>query len=173
MVGNGRGARLFEFEEGFVGGYLLEGGDVDGFDGAVLGGADALLHFHGFDDADFLALGDVVAGADADGDYAGRHGGAEDFVLHLGFLAGGTGQQDGRGAHFGVGFGKAFDLDEEGLPLDADADGGVGGVFDFDGEPAVTDAHSEGAWGHAAPPGTADTCTWSMKRRERISWSGQ
>ena len=115
---------------------------MDGFHDAVFGGADALLHFHGFDDADLLALGDAVAGTDSDGDYAGGHGGAEDFVLYLRLLAGGTGQQDGRGAHFGVGFGEAFDLYEEGLTFDANPHWGVGGVLDFDGEPAVADAYS-------------------------------
>ena len=85
------GVLSLQFEEGFAGGYLLEGCDVDGFDRAVLRGADALLHFHGFDDADFLSTGDAVAGADAHCDDAGWHGGAQHLVEGLGLLAGRTG----------------------------------------------------------------------------------
>ena len=45
----------------------LSGGDIDFGNGAVLGGANHVVHLHGVEDGDLLAAGDDVAGQRRDG----------------------------------------------------------------------------------------------------------
>ena len=75
-------ASAVELSEGEKDGALFDGFsgvDVDGFDGAVGGGFEVVLHFHGFEDDEGVAFGDGLAGGDGDGEDHAGHGGFELF----------------------------------------------------------------------------------------------
>lgn len=142
---------LLQFHERVVGADGVHRLHADLFYGAVLGRADALLHFHSFNDADFLADGYGVAGADQDADYTAGHWGADYVAVGGGGVdAAGRGrdQYAGRlGAAAarpgGRGRGQTFDFHLKGLAVHRYRDRRTAQVAHFYGVPAAADADAE------------------------------
>ncbi len=141
-----RGERaLFQFDQRVVGADGVHGLDQDLFDDAVAGGADALLHLHGLDNAHFLAGGDPLSGPDEYGDDPSGQGRGDDVVWSAAGGAAGGGRRyydawglvaSTAGAGSGLG-GQAFNFDQEGLAFDGDLDRGMGQFAYFDVVPVI------------------------------------
>ncbi len=77
MPGSAPGLSHVQINESGFGFDLVAGGDMEGGDGSGDGSAHGVFHFHGFEDGEGVAFGDLLADDDEDfGDFAGHGRGA-------------------------------------------------------------------------------------------------